>query len=344
MDHYTQSQTRLTFTSPDGTEYEFIDALNYGAILTDDRCAPNVNFNRRGKVWVTHDGAAATFIADNEIYDNQYTPNGGLLRQTGVVPLSGVMLLRDGTKYRIDNTRVSWIRDTNGNKVTFTYDTYGAILTAQDSLNRQVTFTYGNPDIITYKGFGGAPRQIKIWHNYLPQLLRADYPLPLKTTQQLFPLLEGSSTPFNQYLVSQIELPDGRTYQFRYNYYAELARVVLPTSGAFEYDWSGGPGATAEGTIYEGYYTGLYNIMEIYRRVTERRVYKDANVLESRMIFTPSHPHYSDPRPWTTTVKVEEKDAAGNVLAANKHYYYGSPSASMVKGTFDFTEWNEGKE
>ncbi len=345
MEKWSQSQTRLTFTSSDGTEYEFLDALNSGSILTNDICNPYQNYNHRGKLWITKDGSSATFITDSDIYDNQSNPNAGQMatQTTMYAPVSGMMILRDGTKYRIDNGNVSWIRDTNGNKVTFTSTASEFIVT--DSLGRQVSVTKGvEPTVINYKGVGGAPRQIKIYHNSLEQLLRADFSLPLKTTQQLFPNLLGSPTPHNPSLVSYIELPDERKYYFKYNYYAELARVELPTGGAYEYDWGGGPGATAEGTIYEGYYPGLYNIQEIYRRVSQRRVYKEGNVLEGKMVFTAAHSHYNDPRPWTTNVKVEEQNAGGTSLSASKHYYYGSPSASMIKHTFDFSEWNEGKE
>src|SRR5688572_32196441 len=47
----------------------------------------------------------------------------------------------------------------------------------------------------------------------------------------------SSFSTFNPSRVSAVELPDGRSYQLRYNSYGELARVVLPTGAAFEYDW-----------------------------------------------------------------------------------------------------------
>lgn len=187
---YKQSQTRLTFTSPDGTEYEFIDALSTGAVLTNEICSATQNYNRRGRFWITTDGSSATFITDGDVYDNQSNPNAGVMasQQGGVLPVSGFMFFRDGTEYRIDNTRVSWIRDSNGNKVKFDYNANGLVIT--DSLNRQVTITYGTPDIISFPGTNGVTRQIKIWHDTLDHLLRADFPLPVKTIQQLFPSLD----------------------------------------------------------------------------------------------------------------------------------------------------------
>ncbi|MGE0132300.1 MAG: hypothetical protein AB7U82_29815 [Blastocatellales bacterium] len=355
MDWYRESLTRLTFTAADGTEYEFRDVHTGGSILSDDRCG--IINNRRGRVWVTGDGSAATFIADHEIYDNQSTPaDGGLVNPNQVISLSGHLILRDGTRYRIDNGRVTWIRDPNGNKVSYTYSNngYGPLIEVKDSLNRVVTITYGNPDVVTFKGFGGATRQVKVWYKNLSysqsnlsdpdRMLRSDFTGTVKTFLELFPSLDASpTTPFDPLLVSAVELPDGRKYRFKYNYYGELARVDLPTGGAYEYDWAPGPGADAYGVVYVNI-PNIYNAAEIYRRVSERRVMKEAAVLEGRTIFTASHPNGFDPTPWVTTAKVEQKDASGNLLSGAKHYYYGSPTGSMGRDPFEYAQWDDGKE
>jgi hypothetical protein len=64
---YTQSLTRLTFTGPDGTEFELRDALTDGTPANVPVCATS-GFSR-GKVFVTADGSAATFISDTDITD-----------------------------------------------------------------------------------------------------------------------------------------------------------------------------------------------------------------------------------------------------------------------------------
>ena len=182
---YTRSLTRLTFTAADGTEYEFRDALTNGAQLNNHSCY-NLSTARRGKVWKSNEGAA-TFIADQEIYDNPYGANETVLDSNGaaMIYISGYLLMKDGTRYRIDNNGVSWIRDANGNKVNVA----GNTLT--DSLNRPVVISTdgsGNT-IITTKGFGGVSRQIKIWRASLSQLIRSDlrdmslYPTPLIRTK-----------------------------------------------------------------------------------------------------------------------------------------------------------------
>lgn len=132
--HWQKALTRLTFTAADGTEYEFRDQDHGGAPLDVPSCNQGAS---RGRVFITADGSAATFISDTPIFDS-------------VVPVSadsyslvsGYMLLRDGTRYRIDEGKVSWIRDRNGNQTRFEP---GKII---DSLNREITFSY------EYNGIG----------------------------------------------------------------------------------------------------------------------------------------------------------------------------------------------
>jgi hypothetical protein len=139
---------------------------------------------------------------------------------------SGYMILRDGTRYRIDNGQVSWIRDTNGNKVTFGPGTI------TDSLGRVVTINYGDPHVtpsthtITYKGANGATRNITIGYARLVDALRAGY--SIQTYHQLFPDLNNTSLTslYNPNdMVSYVRLPDNRQYNFYYNSHGELARV-----------------------------------------------------------------------------------------------------------------------
>ena len=48
-------------------------------------------------------------------------------------------MLSNGTRYRFDNGLVTWIRDRNGNRLSFTYDATGRVSTSSDSLGRQAT-------------------------------------------------------------------------------------------------------------------------------------------------------------------------------------------------------------
>ena len=153
------------------------------------------------------------------------------------------------------------------------------------SLNRQVTFSYADfvstfSDQITFKGFSGLTRSISINYSSLSNALRTTNPrnepaarYQIQTYKGLFPELNNASnsTNYNPQVVSSVTLPNGRQYQFFYNCYAELGRVNLPTGGAIEYDYTAGSGASSD---------------EIYRRVIERRVYRDGSNMEGYTTFS----------------------------------------------------------
>lgn len=319
--------TRLTFTAPDGTEYELRDQLTNGR-PDHPICAPL----NRGRTFVTSDGTSATFISDADVSDYLYDNPAN-------TPQSGYLMLRDGTHYRIDGGKVTWMRDRNGNKLTFAYNALQKLTTITDSLNRQVAITYGTLggyDEITYKGFGGATRSIKIHLTNLQYALRSD--CLLQTYQQLFPELNGSyNSSANVAVVGAVELPNGKQYQFLYNSYAELARVVLPTGGAIEYDYAAG--------LTNGAASGYFAAVEknIYRRVIERRVYPDGGSglnYVSRMTYS---------RPETTTtnlgyVVLDQYNSAGTLLTRSAHYFYGSPRLSFNQKPTEYPGWKDGRE
>jgi len=277
---YIQTLARLTFTTADGTEYEFRDQLTGGqpATLSSPCTDPAPS---RGTVFITADGTAATFISDTTIYDTTRILNA----RSNLIYPSGYLMLRDGSRFRIDGGNVTWMRDRNGNRLTFTYDTNSRVTTITDSLNRQVTFSYADfvstfSDQITFKGFSGLTRSISINYSSLSNALRTTNPrnepaarYQIQTYKGLFPELNNASTStnYNPQVVSSVTLANGRQYQFFYNCYAELGRVNLPTGGAIEYDYTAGSGASSD---------------EIYRRVIERRVYRDGGNMEGYTTFS----------------------------------------------------------
>lgn len=333
---FTQSLTRITFTVPDGTEYELRDVLTNGRPNSNANCNYSTPVSR-GTVFVTADGSATTFISDNTIYDQVVAP-GGL----GAFDVSGVLLLRDGTRYRVDLGRITWIRDRNGNKVTFDYDANDRVVTITDSLKRTLDIVYASGtttyDQITFKGSGGATRTIRVNYSVMSAVL---YSGTTKTYRQLFPELSGASTTsvFNPNVVSSITLPNNQQYQFRYNSYGELARVVLPTGAAYEYDYTGG-GQYSSGTSC----CSLDGAPTIYRLVTERRVYSDGGngtSYEHKATYT-----YLPGMPSTNVSRIVKhyKQGSVNPLAQQAHYFYGSPLASLGNLPTDYSGWNEGKE
>jgi hypothetical protein len=63
---YTKTLTRVTFTAPDGTEYEMIDSQTGGQ--AHEQVCVTSGFSR-GAVFVTTDGTSATFISDSAVLD-----------------------------------------------------------------------------------------------------------------------------------------------------------------------------------------------------------------------------------------------------------------------------------
>jgi RHS repeat-associated protein len=325
---FAQTLTRFTFTGPDGTEFEFVDQATLGKPYTTTlaECQnPAAGFSR-GRVFITTKGEAATFISDTAITDaNPVTA------QASIVPTNGWMFLRDGTRYRIDNQLVSWIQDRNGNKITFnSYDGNQRLLQVTDSLNRRVNISYDNSsptdctvhyDVITFTGFAGAVRTIQVGHDCLVNALRSDQ--TLMTYTQLFPPeLTGSGNispqTFNDKVVTGVTLPDGRQYKFLYNSYAEVARVVLPTGGAFEYDYTPKGSEVGDDNV-----TGVD--LEIYRRVIERRVMPDGTNVEGLTRYTPVTGVGG-------TVTVDHWDGSVTLLLAHEEHTFHTSGAPLQDG------------
>jgi RHS repeat-associated protein len=328
---------RLTFIAGDGTEYELRDKLYGGQPLNNsyDASCNIITTYSRGKVFVTADGTAVTFISDNDISD--YYGQGA-----EQINPSGYLFLRDGTTYRIVDGSVSWIRDRNGNQITFTYNVYG-VRKITDSLKREVNITYaaqtGNQyDEISYKGFDGATgrtRTIRVWYGSLGSVLVSGIPFSYK---DLFPQLDNAvGQIYNPPdVVSAVELPDGRKYFLRYNQYRELSSVLLPTGGRIEYDFGAG--------LVSGFDSGVFGTnKQIYRRVLERRIYPDGATLEGRMTY--SRPEDVNGSTNTGYVVIDHLNANGGLLSREKHYYYGSPRDSFIfTQPNSYPEWKDGRE
>jgi YD repeat-containing protein len=251
-------------------------------------------------------------------------------------------MLADGTRYRFVNGFVQWIRDRNGNTVSFTYTPGTGLTQITDSLNRQITPGTG----ITFKGANGVSRSIQITTG---SALRSDY--TTQTYAALFPELNGSSqTQFTASGVTAITLPNGKQYKFFYNSYGELARVELPTGGAIEYDWAAGlTNSNASGAVDLGPVPGGVDNWQIYRRVIERRVYPNGGIgssYESKM--TISRPETIDGSLNIQSagyVIVDQTNAAGTLLSREKHYYFGSAGASLkTHSGVSYESWKDGKE
>ncbi len=325
------SLTRITFVSADGTEYELRDQ-RLGGQPQNRSTVCGSQGALRGKVFVSGNGSSVTFISDTDVYDSLDS------YPTTFYP-SGYLLFPDGTRYRIDSGAVSWIRDRNGNQVTLAGGTQ--VTTITDSLQRSVNISYGNPDVISFKGYGGAARTIQISRASLSTVLRPCRSDPgyqcfsPQTYKQLFPDLDGSSvSTFDPSVISAVTLPDGRQYRFYYNSYGELARVDLPTGGTIEYDYASGNPLASAGVISGYYPADPYTEKAIYRRVVERRVYPDSNTLEGKTTYSVE---------FNPTV-VDHLTPTGQLLGREKHYFYGSPSDTFFTGANSYPSYTDGRE
>jgi hypothetical protein len=80
-----------------------------GKPLEAGYCNPGPHGPERGTTFVTTDGTSATFISDSTIYDNLWAEE-----EERIYP-SGYLMTKDGTRFRIDYGKISWMRDRNGN-------------------------------------------------------------------------------------------------------------------------------------------------------------------------------------------------------------------------------------
>ncbi len=308
-----QKEFRLNFTGFGGQSFSFISQLTDGedVYFTNPACFSNES-KSVGSIFHASDGSGTKFISDSAITVID-EPSGEGYGHSNIYP-SGVLRFANGTTYRIDGGLVTWIQDRNGNKTYLTNTGFqndireNRVTLIKDSLNREIqTSTDANFQYITYKGFSGTTRTIKI-SNYTAgtstQMLNTLFSIP-------------SNHPANRQVAcntqNYVELPDQRRYTFTYNCYGEIAKIELPTGGKIEYS-------------YESVDGGLYGSFE--RRITERRIYSDGVNLDNKTQYAYSssippdtHSGVALPSERVTTVKV--LDNQNNTKSFSKSYFYG---------------------
>ena len=92
---------------------------------------------------------------------------------------------------------VTWMRDRNGNVLSFTYTSN--VMTVTDQRGRQVTVTsnvadgaFGTCTRITFSGTGGTQRVIRVCQSNLQNVLRNTRPGDLQQTQNGGPTIPRS--------------------------------------------------------------------------------------------------------------------------------------------------------
>jgi RHS repeat-associated protein len=313
---FTKAFTYVVFISPDGTEHALFDTANLG--VRDANCGSSPLPNR-DSTFAARDGSGITFVSSAMIADD-LRPDA--YPASGLALPAGYLMMPDGTRYDVQYGYVTRIRDRNGNVTTFTYEQVmingqfvgtSRVTSILDPLGRTTMIAYDIPDAlgerdeITFKGAGGVLRTIKIVRAMLPVRLRPGYTIP----QSLFPELPDScgfctpaTDPSSMQVTARVVIPDGRSYEFYYNPYGEVAKVVLPTGGAVEYDHGSGLTPNASNGIYESgqvldkldnihLATNLTTAPRpvpwqpfIYRRLKVRREYPDGSTLALTTTYT----------------------------------------------------------
>lgn len=297
---YAVTFSYISFIGPDGTEHNLYDTKGpngYGlGVTSESGCSTSTN---RGTTFVARDGSGLTFVSDFEI-DDDATPTD--YPTATAVAAAGTLYFKDGTKYHLNYGPVDKITDANGNQTGITFQTAtvdgkayptNEIANIVDSVGRTVTLQYAGTDeattSVSYLGAGGTSRTINIQYANFETRIRSDLGSPYPDESGPHPLVKANLV--GRSVVAAVALPNGQSYQFYYDAYGEIARIVLPTGGAIEYDFGPGiapnpsNGAYASGQLLDDlsslvgppYVVGAPPPPPwqpvIYRRLLERRTY-----------------------------------------------------------------------
>ncbi len=334
--------TRLFFTASDGTEHELRDQATEGKPIYH----PSGSWVSRGQVFLSQDGAGLRFVSSTAINDN--TAGQYIDGEHEGKRVSGTLYFPDGTKYEINDGDVSQIKDIDGNKITYTYNVFHKVTSIVDSMGRQVVIGYNNPandqndadlifDTISTQTSSTGWQTIKIYKTKLEKALRSGFSLMTYeqmwgdfTTQQQLPTTIYDPAG----VITKVELPDQRVYRLFYTPYNEIARIELPTGGAFEYDFPG----------------PVYQWGTIFRPIIERRVYASGSSanndhFNSKQKYIRHDPVGTFPD-IASKVTVEEytgstSTEASHLNSKTDHYFYGLPN--MVSHKL-YPKWDEGRE
>jgi len=319
---YTLTKLYLRFA---GSEIELRDEATSGQPNYDQSSGNSPQ--HRGLRWYSVDGSAMLFVSDSDIVDETCVDNGiAPMNGINVFFPTGYLMLKDGTRYRFVDGYPVWMRDRNGNTLTFSGSS-----SAKDSIGRQYQLTGG----VSYKDHNGNSQTVTVVTGNLDSALRSDLVaagVQVRSLQTLFPGVnfENSSAIFDPPVTTAVQLPNGLAYHFFYNEYGELARIEMPTGGAIEYDYA--PGSGTNGTsVYPS------STPQVYRVAIARRTYDVPGHQESRQTFDYSF------NGGVLAPTVKTYDSSNAVVSNERHTFIGT-----VGDDFNFIGWyqafNNGRE
>lgn len=348
---YTYTLARLTLMLPDKGEIEFRDD-NYDGMPLSSDCSGYVAASR-GTRWHATDGSGTVFINDVD--------NGVANYNT-----SGTVITAEGMRYHFTGERCDWIKDRNGNKITFDYSNGVAITDQLGRITRiqQNVVDPQNPGVtlallVTLPGYNGQSRYYKVKSGVMNQHYRSDisptlpvitgdydplsYGYGWGTATRLFIHSYGMNTEEidNWDVLSELILPDGRSLHFNYNTFGEVAEVQMPTGGKVWYDY-GSVGNVPAGNSPVWETAGdLHTQILIDRGLTKRRTFPDGSTLDCTWNYS-----YT-----ATSAQVTASSASGTLLLDQRHYflasgryYYYPPSSSGAPDGTQNTLWSTGVE
>ena len=157
---------------------------------------------------------------------------GGCTRDFDYLSLTPTphVVLEDGhTIWFTANGVLQREEDTNGNLITYTFPGDGTAAVA-DTVGRQISFSKPPPlssvQTITYTDSNGTTQTVTITSTSLPFAPHFHW--------------TGVSdpTPGNAMLPTSITYPNGDRYDFQYNNYLELTKIIYPSGGYTRYDYT----------------------------------------------------------------------------------------------------------
>jgi RHS repeat-associated protein len=337
--------TKLTVILPDKGEIQLRDDATNGAPLAAQAISfPGCTFDdgNRGSRWHATDGSGLVFVSDAGADVTRGNLNGVLITSDGTryrfINVSGGY---GGGVDLIKNLgRAVLITDRNGNTVQISYpngievdytDQLGRITKVQknvvDPQNSSVTLAL----LVTLPGYQGQTGYYKVKTALMNQIYRAginptlpvingDYDplgwgLSWGTATRLFALSHGLDAQRidTAVVLSEFVLPDGRSVQFFYNEFGEVAEARLPTGGKLQYDYqyvSTLPaGKSLSGEVSSSHFYS--DVSDSERAVVTRRVYADGVSLDATWSY-----NYT-----ISTTQVTATAASGPVLLNQKHYF-----------------------
>lgn len=371
----TPSVTEVRFTLNNGSIIHFRDvstngqpyeAYSRGCTVTTYHLNPEPACSR-GRTFRSIDGSNATFVADADVYDKVYMDLlGGFSSVQLQQNVSGTLYLGNGTRMRFEGNynNVTSMTDRNGNLMKFDYVmelgyTTGFLKKITDSLNREITISYGDNtqssyfDEIIYRGFLRTERRIRINYTGIENVMAPGETFgtgvfPGARTRCWY--LSGDGTcdppwqggtgwiPTSIVVPSSIVLPNGKEYEFYYNHYLETARIKYPTGSYTDYAYSGTIGAGADG-FTDPIYMGPGG--EIYRRVSSVKNFDETGQLVNEKTFSNIPQWVPSSKTLIDNVTIDQNDGNGTPLTRSKRYFYGQV---LLRHMYTFLPASYGKE